>query len=175
MYLPAHLVSLFMGTHRTPPRAALMRVRTVLSKLEDLETFKPLLNWLRVAVTCDGACAIERASGPTSPIMENCLHERLIQLVKQDLPGWKQIEVSSTSQEEARSLNSNREELMAQFLLQQQPRGAPAVTSDAEKNPSQGWKGTIDLLLRLTQRAVKDDLPPSSSMHGPTVRRKNAG
>jgi hypothetical protein len=99
----------------------------------------------------------------------------LIQLVKQDLPGWKQIEVSSTSQEEARSLNSNREELMAQFLLQQQPRGAPAVTSDAEKNPSQGWKGTIDLLLRLTQRAVKDDLPPSSSMHGPTVRRKNAG
>jgi hypothetical protein len=36
---------------------------------------------------------------------------------------------------------------MVQFLLQQQPLGAPAITSDAEKNQSQVWKGTIDVLL----------------------------
>jgi hypothetical protein len=47
---------------------------------------------------------------------------------------------------------------MAQFLLQQRPRGAPAVTNNAEKKPSQVWKGTIDVLLRLTQRAAKDGL-----------------
>jgi hypothetical protein len=79
MYLPAHLVPLFMGTRRTP-REALMIVHTALIELGDLETFKPLMDWLRVAVTRDGALAIERASGPTSPIMENRLHERLIQL-----------------------------------------------------------------------------------------------
>jgi hypothetical protein len=48
---------------------------------------------------------------------------------------------------EARSPSSNLEELMAHFLLQQQSRGAPAITSDAEKNLSQVWKGTIDVLL----------------------------
>jgi hypothetical protein len=58
--------------------------------------------------------------------------------VKQDLPGWEQIETSSPP-EAARSQNSNLEELMAQFLLQQQPRGVPAVTSN--------W--TINVLLRL--------------------------
>jgi hypothetical protein len=158
MYLPAHLVPLFMGTRRTP-REALMKVHSALSELgDDLKTFKPLLDWLRVAVTRNGALAIKRASGPSSPIMENRLHERLIQLVKQYLPGWEQIAVS-TPQEGARSTNTNLEELMAQFLLQQQPRGAPALTSDAEKNPSQVWKGTINVLLRLTQRAAEDDLP----------------
>jgi hypothetical protein len=77
MYLPAHLVSLFMGTHRTP-RKALMRVHTALSRLGDLETFQPLLDWLLVAVMRDGALAIEQASGPTSPILENGLHKRSI-------------------------------------------------------------------------------------------------
>jgi hypothetical protein len=49
---------------------------------------------------------------------------------------------------------------MAQFLLQQQPWGAPAVTNDAEKKPSQVWKkGTIDILLQLSQRAAEDNLP----------------
>ncbi len=94
MYLLAHLVFLFMDTRRTL-RKALMSDHTALSKLGDLETFKPLLDWLRVAVTRDGALAIERASGPTSPIMENRLQERLIELVKQDLPGSKQIAAST--------------------------------------------------------------------------------
>ena len=53
MYLPAHLVPLFMGTRRTP-REALMIVHTALIELGDLETFKPLMDWLRVAVTRDG-------------------------------------------------------------------------------------------------------------------------
>jgi hypothetical protein len=95
MYLSAHLVPMFIGT-RSTPREALMGVHTALSKLGDLETFKPLLDWLRVAVTRDGALAIERASRPTSPIMENRLHERLIQLVKQDLPGWEKIETTAS-------------------------------------------------------------------------------
>jgi hypothetical protein len=119
MYLSAYLVPIFMGTRRTP-REALMGVKKALRKLGDLEKCKPLLDWLRVVVTCDGALAIERASGPTSPITENCLHKRLIRLVKQDLPGWEQIETSA-SREVARSPNFNLEELMAQFLLQQQP------------------------------------------------------
>jgi hypothetical protein len=86
MYLSAHLVPMFMGTRRTP-REALMGVKKALRKLGDLEKCKPLLDWLRVVVTRDGALAIERASGPTSPIMENRLHKRLIRLVKQDLAG----------------------------------------------------------------------------------------
>jgi hypothetical protein len=98
MYLLAHLVFLFMDTRRTL-RKALMSDHTALSKLGDLETFKPLLDWLWVAATYDGALAMERASSLTSPIMENCLHEQLIQLVKQDLPGWKQIEVSTPKAE----------------------------------------------------------------------------
>jgi hypothetical protein len=106
MYLPAHLVPMFMGTRRTP-REALMGVPTALSKLGNLETFKPLLDWLCVTVTHDGALIIERARGPTVPIMENRLHERLIQLVKQDLlPGWEQIETSA-SRDVGRSPNSN--------------------------------------------------------------------
>jgi hypothetical protein len=50
---------------------------------------------------------------------------------------------------------------MAQFLVQQQPRGALAnATGDSsEKNPSEVWKGKIDVLLRLTQRVAEDDLP----------------
>jgi hypothetical protein len=121
VYLAAHLVPMSMGTRRTL-REALMGVYTALSKLGDLEAFKSLLDWLRMAVTRDGALAMERASGPTAPIIENRLHEQLIQLVKQDLLGWEQIETSA-SREVARSPNSNLEKVMAQFLLHQQPRG----------------------------------------------------
>jgi hypothetical protein len=49
MYLPAHLVFLFMGKRHTPRKASI-RVHTALSELGDLETFKPLLDWLRTAI-----------------------------------------------------------------------------------------------------------------------------
>jgi hypothetical protein len=94
MYLPAHLVSLYTGTCHTPWEA-LMRVQTAHSKLGDLEMFKPLLDCLCMAITRDNTLAIKQASGLTSPIKEDCLHKRLIQLVKQDLPGWQQFEVST--------------------------------------------------------------------------------
>jgi hypothetical protein len=159
MYLLAQLVPLFL-TQRRAPRDALMAVHTVLIETGDLEAFKPPVDWLCVAVTRDGATAIERASGPASPIMENRLHERLIQLVKQDLPGWEQVVQTPNQQGGGRPPSLSLEELMAQFLLNQL-RGAQAnaTTEDSDKNPSKVWKGTINVLLHLTQRAAEEDLP----------------
>jgi hypothetical protein len=92
--------------------------------------------------------------------MENRLHERLLHLVKADLPGWNIATPPPSSQERERPQNSNLKELMAQFLVQQQPQGAQAnLTSDSDKNPSEVWKGTIDVLLCLTQQAAEDNLP----------------
>ncbi len=65
MYLPAHLVPLFLG-RRSTPRQALLSVHSALDTPEELESHRPLADWLRAAVTCNGASIIELATAPSA-------------------------------------------------------------------------------------------------------------
>jgi hypothetical protein len=158
MYVPAQLMPYFLERRRTP-REALVAVHAQLVNEGSVSSFTPLLNWLRLAVTVDGVAALERASGPTAPIMDTRLQARLIHTVKQDLPGWG-TPAPGTDQGPPPRTFTNLEELLAQYLLDRHPAGPRTDTGDMEKLPSEMWKGTIDLLLRLTQKSSEEDLPP---------------
>jgi hypothetical protein len=110
-----------------------------------------------MAATVDGATGFERASGPAVPIMENRLQTRLVQAVKQDLPGSGNIPVAVPKTPPR--ISTNLKELLAQYLLDQHMGGPCTDAGDSEKLPSETWKGTIDLLLHLTQKASQEDLP----------------
>jgi hypothetical protein len=51
------------------------------------------------------------------------------------------------------------EDLVTEFLIQQQPQGSMGQMHDQDKLPSEVWRDTINLLLRLTQKSNKEALP----------------
>ncbi len=73
---------------RLTPHQALVNVDSAPTFTGTTLDYKPLMDWLRVAVTVEGHAAIERANGPSAPIMDGILQGRLVRLVQQDLPGW---------------------------------------------------------------------------------------
>jgi hypothetical protein len=167
MYIPPQLVHLFLE-RRLTPRQALVSVHSALT-LEDITAdYKPLLDWLRVAASEEGHAAIERANGPLAPIMDGALQGRLMRLVGQDLPSWNNPSTTGGPTANANtgtSTNSGTpswlETLLAEILIAQQPQGAPVLAAgDREKLPSETWRGTIDVLLRLTQQGSEQALPP---------------
>jgi hypothetical protein len=162
MYLPPQFVHLFLE-RRLTPRQALLSVHAALTTSGTIADYKPLMDWLRVAATKEGHGAIERASGPGAPIMDAVLQARLVSMVRQDLPGWN---VTTTATGPAPppvppAGPTRLETLLAEILIAQQPRGATTTPAgDRDKLPSETWKGTIDVLLRLTQRSTEEALPP---------------
>ena len=129
-------------------------------------TYKALVDCLRVAASEEGH-AINRAYGPSAPIMDGALQGCLVPLVGQDLPSWNNPQMSGERAANANtgpansSMPSRLETLLAEILLAQQPQGAPVlVAGNGEKLPSETYRKTIDVLPRLTQQRSEQSLPP---------------
>jgi hypothetical protein len=160
MYVPAELASLFLEGRLTP-REALIATHSALVPIEGLDTFKPLVDWLRAAATEEGAAIIERAQPPATPLMDGILQGRLVRIVRQDLPDWNKLARPPQAETTARDSTRRRnlEDLVTEFLIQQQPQGSTGQVPARDKLPSEVWRGTIDLLLRLTQKGNEESLP----------------
>jgi hypothetical protein len=60
---------------------ALVAVHAQLMTEGTVEAFTPLLDWLHMTATVDGAAAVKCTSAPTIPIMATRLQTRLVQIL----------------------------------------------------------------------------------------------
>jgi hypothetical protein len=160
MYIPPQLVHLFLE-RRLTPRQALVSVHSALTVDGTAALYQPLMDWLRAAATTEGHAAIERATVPASPIMDGVLQGRLVRMVQQDLPDWNKAHtgnppVDSNTGNQTGGTPLRLETLLAEILIAQQPAGATTTpVGDRKKLSSETWKGTINVLLRLTQKGLQ--------------------
>lgn len=110
----------------------------------------------------EGVAIIERAQPPSMPLMDGTLQARLVHIVSQDLFDWRraarllqQPVTPPGSEHRCHSL----EDLVTEFHIQQKPQSSTGLTLDHDKLPSKIWRGTINLLLWLTQKSNKEALP----------------
>ena len=165
MCVPPKYVPIFLG-NRLTPREGFVAVEQAVRANEDEEAMAPLVDWLRVALTRDPPT---QATGPARSVLavENLLNvpmltaglaERLHRIVSGDLPDWNKTAqaggavAAATTRPEQQQI----EQLLLAQLLRQQGTGA---TESAVKLPSAYFKGTINLLLRLTSCQSEAELP----------------
>ena len=95
---------------------------------------------------------------PGVPMVTPELANKLQRLVRADLPAWqKEAPMPQGAIKPAASKQQTQlEQLLLAQLLKQQGAG---INEDTDKPPSAHFKGTINLLLRLTNRTEEKDLP----------------
>jgi hypothetical protein len=157
VYLPVELASAFLA-ERLTPRRALMKVNSFCNFTESPEDYNILLDWLRIACMEDGKVAIQRGQNPTVPIMDDELVTRLLRTATTDLPDWNLAEAPApvTPTNVVPPLDA-WERMFERVLENRVPQAAAADTEKINK-PSQAWKGTMDILLRLCQVSSEEDL-----------------
>ena len=162
MCVPPKYVGLFLGK-RVSPREGFLAVERAMRENQDEQALGPLLDWLRVSVTRGGADETAKArvtlpTAPGVPMVTPELADKLQRLVKSDLPAWQldNIRTPATQPAPANPQQHQLEQLLLTQLLKQQGAG---ISAETEKLPSTLFKGTINLLLRLTNKAEEKDLP----------------
>ena len=162
MCVPPKYVNVLMG-RRLTPREGFLEIERAVRENNDEEAMQPLLDWLRIAVTRGGVettanSRVTLTHSPGVPMVTPELADKLQRLVRGDLPAWQKetptpqgviLPAASAQQMQLEQL------LLAQLLKQQ----GPGINEDAEKPPSAHFKGTINLLLRLTNRTEEKELP----------------
>ncbi len=162
MCVPPKYVGLFLGK-RVSPREGFLAVERAMRENQDEQALGPLLDWLRVSVTRGGADETAKArvtlpTAPGVPMVTPELADKLQRLVKSDLPAWQldNIRTPATQPAPANPQQHQLEQLLLTQSLKQQGAG---ISAETEKLPSTLFKGTINLLLRLTNKAEEKDLP----------------
>ena len=162
MCVPPKYVGLFLGK-RVSPREGFLAVERAMRENQDEQALGPLLDWLRVSVTRGGADETAKArvtlpTAPGVPMVTPELADKLQRLVKSDLPAWQldNIRTPATEPAPANPQQHQLEQLLLTQLLKQQGAG---ISAETEKLPSTLFKGTINLLLRLTNKTEEKDLP----------------
>ena len=165
MCVPPKYINVFLGKRLTPREGFLALEREVRENDDEIP-MQPLIDWLRVALTRENVeptslSSIVLPQAPGVPMVTPELAIKLQWLVKSDLTEWQQ---EPTRAPTALPINSGAqqtqlEQLLLAQLLRQQGAG---VNGKEEKPPSSLFKGTISLLLRLTNK-VEESEPPQMS------------
>ena len=162
MCVPPKYVGLFLGKRMTP-REGFLAAERAIRENQDEQPLEPLLSWLRVAVTRGGMEETAKSKvalpmAPGVPMVTPELADRLQRLVRSDLPAWQLTGLRAPLNVPAPPSTQQQqlEQLLLTQLLKQQGAG---ISAETEKLPSTLFKGTINLLLRLTNKADEKDLP----------------
>ncbi len=163
MCVPPKYVDLFLGK-RLHPRDGFLALERAVRENDDEEAMKPLVDWLRVSVTRGGVDAQENSKvtlvqPPGVPMVTPELAKKLQRLVRGDLPAWQQSvnrTQGATGTTSTSVQQTQIEQLLLAHLLRQQGAG---INGEEEKLPSVHFKGTINLLLRLTNKREESELP----------------
>ena len=162
MCVPPKYVGLFLGKRLTPQEGFLAVERAVREN-QDEQALEPLLDWLRVALTRRGGEATAKSKvvlpeAPGVPMVTPELADRLQRLVRSDLPAW-QLDVFRTPRNVPSPQNSQQQQLEQLLLTQLLKQQGAGISAETEKLPSTLFKGTINLLLRLTNKTEERELP----------------
>ena len=125
---------------------------------------QPLIDWLRVSLTRGNAAAetpspVTLPASPSVPMVTPELAERLQRLVKGDLPAWQQTSAPSITRELPAAQPTQQQQLEQLLLTQLLRQQGAGISGETTKMPSSHFKGTINLLLRLTSKSDESDLP----------------
>lgn len=99
MYVPGKYLPLLLS-RRLTPKEALIAVNAEAVSQGEQDVLKPLLDWLRVAVTRTAGddtttSVVARTLPPTLPIMETEFAEKQRAMAESDLPAWNRSNVAS--------------------------------------------------------------------------------
>ena len=162
MCIPPKYVGIFLGKRLTP-REGFLAVERAVRENQDEQALEPLLDWLRVAITRSGVerTAKSKVALPTAPgvpMVTPELADKLQRLVRSDLPAWQLDNLRTLTNAPAQPSTPQQqwEQLLLTHLLKQQGAG---ISGETEKSPSTLFKGTINLLLRLTNKTEEKELP----------------
>jgi hypothetical protein len=175
MYVPGKYLPILLARRMTPKEALLaINAEAVTQNEQDL--MKPLIDWLRVAVTRTGVndttfSTVARTLPPTILLADAEFSRKQKAMAERDLPGWNSTNVASQqgggNQNQYQGYSNGQGNpaqtviLQSLQLLLQQSQTQGTITSARRiKKPSERWEGTIDLLMRLTGVATESDLPP---------------
>jgi hypothetical protein len=124
-------------------------------------TYRGVIDWLRVACMEDGKVAIQRGQNPTVPLLDDELVAKLLRMAKNDLPAWTRTDTPPPTLPALGAPGPPIEiwERMFERVLDSHVPPTPATDPDRVKKPSEAWKGTISILLRLCQVSSEDKLP----------------
>jgi hypothetical protein len=185
MYIPGKYLPLLI-VHHLSLKEALLAINTKAVAQNKQDTLTPLIDWIRVAVTCSAAeltmhSSMVHSAMPLMPLMEPAFATKQKTIVAGDLPGWNCTNAAGggTPGQPQQPLGglgggtTNTVLQSLQLLIQQSQMQGNLMPMRCIKKPSKHWEGTIDLLLHLVGINAEDNL--SSGKRGQTVtRRKHA-
>ena len=163
MCVPPKYVPLLLGK-RLSPREGFLLLERATRENDDEEAMQPLIDWLRVSLTRGNAAAetpspVTLPASPSVPMVTPELAERLQRLVKGDLPAWQQTSAPSITRELPAAQPTQQQQLEQLLLTQLLRQQGAGISGETTKMPSSHFKGTINLLLRLTSKSDESDLP----------------
>ena len=163
MCVPPKYVPLLLGK-RLSPREGFLLLERATRENDEEEAMQPLIDWLRVSLTRGNAAAetpspVTLPASPSVPMVTPELAERLQRLVKGDLPAWQQTGAPSTTRELPAAQTTQQQQLEQLLLTQLLRQQGAGISGETTKLPSSHFKGTINLLLRLTSKNDESDLP----------------
>ena len=162
VYVPPPYVDLVMNKELSP-REAYLRLSGAIAGDERQVACRPLLNWLKVALTTPGMGEQSPLliDCPTAPVADETLHRHRWGMVQEDLPALMQVQGGQGMGEVARELGAlvglQREaETNRQRELDEKKR---QKEQDKVKLPSERFGGQIHNVMRLVNVSSEEELP----------------
>ena len=156
VYLPSPYIPLFLG-NRMLPKEAYLRVSQAMAADGVDGDCEPVLKWLRLAMTKNGAddFSILRQDRTTMPPPDSDLISHLMDLVERDLPGLSSASTSVGASLVASSIG----DLVHEHQEDRRSKERRRKESDT-KSPDKFWGESIDNMINLCQVSAIADLPP---------------
>jgi hypothetical protein len=171
MYVPPRYISLFLDADLSP-RAGYETFAAAATSNNDVVNCAPLLQWLRLALTRDGAAtaSVLVQPIPTVPLADAQLIQHRWDLVTRDLPVLDPTQVQHSAQHIAASIGALAHEQRVARLDDARRRLA-----DKTKSPTAHFGTAVRAILRLCHSANESGLPLLYQDLAKTPKRQELG